>query len=165
MRPTGYNGTQSHDPTCRASLKLLGHGTQGPFRVARFDSTTKGETDMATGIGREEGRRRGGYERIARYGADHVASQAREGLVARELVKVRHPERLTPEELEALKRQVWVRQAALMREARVVKRAARAAEKTAQEAAAKVIQDAEDRQKAIRDAQAVVDALVAANRA
>lgn len=62
-------------------------------------------------------RSRSGHVTIERYGADFIAARARAGLLAKELAKVAHPERLTPHEIEALRIQVMRRQAAKARAA------------------------------------------------
>ena len=67
-------------------------------------------------------RSRRGRAVIERYGADFIAARAREGLVRKEIEKVAHPERLTPDEVAAIRRQVMRRQAALMRAVRAAKR-------------------------------------------
>lgn len=73
---------------------------------------------------------RRGHATIERYGKDFVGARAREGLVQREMTKARggHPELLTRDEANAIRRQVWRRQAALMRAAKAMKRATRLAE-------------------------------------
>ena len=65
-----------------------------------------------------------GQTTIDRYGADFIAARARSGLLAQELAKVRHPERLTPDEVDAVYPQVMRRQAARARAAMAAKRAA-----------------------------------------
>ena len=67
-----------------------------------------------------------GRTTINRYGADFIAARARSGLIALELAKVAHPDRLTTDELRALRRQVLRRQAAVARAALAAKRAAAA---------------------------------------
>lgn len=66
--------------------------------------------------------RGGRHTTVERYGADFIAARARRGLLARELAKVAHPDRLTPHEIEAVYRQVMRRQAARMRAAKAAKR-------------------------------------------
>ena len=71
-----------------------------------------------------EHHRQGGLTTQRRYGSAFLMAHARDGLEARELAKVLHPENLTPEQVAAIKRQVWLNQAALMRAARARNRAA-----------------------------------------
>ena len=70
--------------------------------------------------------RGGRHTTVERYGADFIATRARRGLLARELAKVAHPDRLTPDEIDAVYRQVMRRQTAKMRAAKAAKRAAQA---------------------------------------
>jgi hypothetical protein len=74
-----------------------------------------------------EDRQRAAASTIRRYGADFIAARMRRGMLKDELAKVHHPERLTPDEIDAIYRQVMIRQAAVMRAAKVAKRVARAA--------------------------------------
>jgi ribosome-binding protein aMBF1 (putative translation factor) len=69
--------------------------------------------------------RGGRHTTVERYGYEFIAARARRGMLAKELAKVLHPERLTAAEIEAIRRQVMVRQAAVMRAAQAAKRAAR----------------------------------------
>ena len=69
--------------------------------------------------------RGGRHTTVERYGYEFIAARARRGMLAKELAKVLHPERLTEAEIEAIRRQVMVRQAAVMRAAQAAKRAAR----------------------------------------
>ena len=70
--------------------------------------------------------RGGRHTTVERYGYDFIAPRARRGLLARELAKVAHPDRLTPDEIEAVYRQVMRRQAAKMRAVKAAKSAAKA---------------------------------------
>jgi hypothetical protein len=69
--------------------------------------------------------RGGRHTTVERYGYEFIAARARRGMLAKELAKVLHPEKLTPDEIEAIRRQLMVRQAAVMRAAQAAKRAAR----------------------------------------
>ena len=71
--------------------------------------------------------RGGRHTTVERYGYEFIAARARRGMLAKELAKVLHPEKLTPDEIEAIRRQIMVRQAAVMRAAQAAKRAARKA--------------------------------------
>jgi hypothetical protein len=71
----------------------------------------------------KEANRRGGTTTQTRYGSDFIAARARRGLLASELAKVARPERLTPDEIAAVYRQLMRRQAARMRAAKAAKRA------------------------------------------
>ena len=71
--------------------------------------------------------RGGRHTTVERYGYEFIAARARRGMLAKELAKVLHPENLTPDEIEAIRRQTMVRQAALMRAAQAAKRAERKA--------------------------------------
>jgi hypothetical protein len=74
-----------------------------------------------------EDRQKAGSTNIRRYGADFIAERARRGLLKGEIAGMRHPERLTPDQITAMLKQALIRQAALMRYAKAAKRAARAA--------------------------------------
>lgn len=72
-----------------------------------------------------EARRKGGQTTVRRYGAGFVGRRARAAMVTKRLAEVAHPERLSEASLEAFERQVWTQHAAMMRDARATKRAAR----------------------------------------
>lgn len=69
--------------------------------------------------------RGGRHTTVERYGYEFIAARARRGMLAKELAKVLHPEKLTADEIDAVRRQTMVRQAAIMRASQAVKRAER----------------------------------------
>jgi len=78
--------------------------------------------------------RGGRHTTVERYGYEFIAARARRGLLARELAKVAHPDRLTPDEIDAVYRQVMRRQTAKMRAAKAAKRAVAAKQNVEAEA-------------------------------
>jgi hypothetical protein len=82
-------------------------------------------TEMKHQLTRED-RQRAAASTIYRYGADFIAERMRRGMLREELAKLHHPERLTPEERQAMQKQAMIRQAALMRAAKAARRSLRA---------------------------------------
>jgi len=97
----------------------------GECRKARHRDISIPERGEPTMTKRQtEPGKRGAAVLLERYGGDFTAARARDGLLKRELAKIPNSERLTPEQIEAVRRQTMIRQAALMRQARAAKHAA-----------------------------------------